>query len=60
MFTYGKPATHCPLQYPLRDLVFPKMCTRNIYLDPDEKNLVACKIYISTFLLSINLIQFLL
>ncbi|XP_036217987.2 venom allergen 5 [Bactrocera oleae] len=57
LFTHGKPATNCPSQYPLKDLDFPKMCTRNIYLDPDELNLVAGKIHIWRFLLIINFIQ---
>ncbi|XP_018784041.1 PREDICTED: venom allergen 5.01-like [Bactrocera latifrons] len=38
LFAHGQPATHCPWQYPLRDLDFPNMCTRNIYLNADEQS----------------------
>ncbi|XP_054087352.1 venom allergen 5-like [Zeugodacus cucurbitae] len=59
LFVYGTPATHCPFQYPLRDLFFHRMCTRNLYLDSDELNLAVFKTYKSTFLLIFNFILFL-
>ncbi|XP_053947640.1 venom allergen 5-like isoform X2 [Anastrepha ludens] len=44
VFQYGQPSTHCPPEYPLKDLIFPSMCSRNLYLDADEESCAAGRI----------------
>lgn len=59
VFKYGEPASHCPPQYPLKDLIYPTLCTRNLYLDVDEENHAAGKIELSDGVLIFILLQFL-
>ncbi|XP_020712896.1 venom allergen 5.02 [Ceratitis capitata] len=58
VYIHGKQTAHCPPSHPIADLVFPSLCTRNLFIDADLLNQVSRESEISASFVIFILLRF--